>query len=1126
MTEHATDSESAPFSTQDPLPAAEASTDAIVMVNSPSNLDATMVRTVSSKGAVKLRHPAPDLQSLQGAYLHNVERLEESAERLSMSGSDLGEEIQKLHLEQKLSDSRRASLRSLQLEESNNSQIRSPEPSMSSHANSIVEVNTAARWGGYSPAGYIGSPIGSGRSSSWSHVSFPTTSKNRNRSASKGSKLGQVATEEQPEMEGQDETQPKDMPPKESPSQGHGPNVVGSPTSFALEYEQISRDIRDGFEDDSQLQPPVDGTPRAEYPPEHQNLKRPSSATSGDTFQQSRAFFEDFDGVHYAPSIREPTEQSKPDNGRTRHSSLLTPLPRPTSFAPPTDSMVYYPAPVPKLLNLPTRLSQAPSATLQAKRRTQMVDSLHPDARKSAVWLNANDVPAVDDGHVDPPRPVERRSMMTLNLPPQLRASVYFDTSPTSHEVAIKDGSAAATLDSILEASATAPVNAFTNHPFVGEIGGEVYKNQTKRKSAMPVMGAEKRKSALPVMSAEKRKTAVPVMSEKKEEVRKRHSRNVLRRKSASSIDLLTTVAEDPSKNSLDKHAADGRSVRSEDGAIAARHPSEYLTDNQLDAGEAEQDVLDADDIEYEEEDPYEAYGPPTTLLAELQLRKLQLKSRSRTAANAFPNGMHATLLELDAVAQIEKTKRRGQRVALAWQDPGVSAQDDQDDNEEVPLGMLFPGRNGLLQKKNMGNMNDWDRPLGLLAMKELEESEPLSKRRNRLLGIQRTPSPQRFEPPLDGAVEDDVGEEEGFEGETLAQRRRRLMDKEELDKALGDLPSRPVSAMFTSELMSTWGMDEDEKKKAEEQPIDKRASALTASPMAEKAEHQADRVEVEPENETLGQRRARLQRTGATQSTLGVPQRSSTMFLPTDSPNLPPYDANPPIPAPPVVRNRLSMADLLAAAPAGKHDSRRVSTHALVSALPPTSLLGQHEQNQARHRAELQERNRASGMGGPGAGFPRGQPAQWGAPSGGFMGGMFNDGSGGVGGGAGMSGGVQRMASMQNMPYLGAGNAAYPPMGMGGAMNGGVNRQTSMGMPHGGVNGWNQSMPMLGMPMNGMPVNGMPVNGMPMNGMAMPMGQPGFDYMNTMAAMQMQDPPMDPRQRELIDRWRQSVAP
>ena len=113
------------------------------------------VRTADSRTSTDIQHPTPDLQAIQGAYIGNIERLEEHAERMSEKGSDLGEEIRKLHNEQKLSDSRRSSLLSASVAEEPIRHVgtRSRGASISSFTNSIVDVNGAARWGGYSPAG-------------------------------------------------------------------------------------------------------------------------------------------------------------------------------------------------------------------------------------------------------------------------------------------------------------------------------------------------------------------------------------------------------------------------------------------------------------------------------------------------------------------------------------------------------------------------------------------------------------------------------------------------------------------------------------------------------------------------------------------------------------------------------------------------------------------------------------------------------------------------------------------------------------------------------------------------------------------------------------------------------------
>lgn len=66
-----------------------------------SSEDEPALRSPISDRPVPLSHPTPNLQSLQGAYLGNVERLERSAERMSSSSTDIASEIRKLDLEQK-----------------------------------------------------------------------------------------------------------------------------------------------------------------------------------------------------------------------------------------------------------------------------------------------------------------------------------------------------------------------------------------------------------------------------------------------------------------------------------------------------------------------------------------------------------------------------------------------------------------------------------------------------------------------------------------------------------------------------------------------------------------------------------------------------------------------------------------------------------------------------------------------------------------------------------------------------------------------------------------------------------------------------------------------------------------
>jgi hypothetical protein len=1115
------------------------------------------MRTASASS--ELRHPVPDLQSLQGAYVQNVERLEERAERMSL-GSDIGEEIRKLHLEQKLSDSRRSSLLS---NIDPQAPPRSRNVSTGSFSNSIVEVNNAARYGGYSPNAFMASPIGSMRSGSWSHVSY-TASFSGSRSISKGSRLGVISNSEF----GDDDlvASPTDDPtihvssaqertprplsthtsstnlvdPSQSHTDGHQKKRISrlpsdasftnlynqmtesnssaahlaaaripSDTSFTDIYDQIAGEIHDQL--DSPRAPPsmsnssIQHTPVNELsrqlettlsspqpndtnrqpedspppPPLHKSFHlvsnipaaatdnqkdvqalappieldrqtenedfhafdghdphdRPPTAASTDTFTQAQVLFRDFDGAHYAPSIRESiveeVDEAVDDEEEEDEEPVLRMLPqRESRIPPPADGMVYYPAPVPRMLNLPQKISQAPSAATQARRRTQLLDALPAEHRKSAPWLTkdrrGSDAMSDLGGNA-------RESRMNLaSLPPQLRASMFFEHGGMGRpEVAVKDGSAMATFDDLLDASARAPVSAFTDHPIVGHMGAGVYKKEAANRSS----------------------ASLQRLQEKKE--KSRGSFLGLRRSSISSTNALDDGDKTPGR--LQKRNTKNLSMNLDDTALARGPDGEIIGDlsgpntplprtpkfdengEPLDDDHVSDDEDEEEDEETgdEGEDDEEAYfGPPTTLLAELAMRKKEQKSRNRNAFSSFPNGMHSTLLELDAVAQLEKSKRKKTRVALAWEDPSLrAAEDAAGDDEDVPLGVLFKEKSSKVknQLRDQG-LADWDRPLGLIEKRELEDNEPLSRRRNRLLGV--NPNAVRKAPSVHvTAMEDADAASSEDEGETLAQRVRRLKDKKGLDDAIG-VGERPVSMSFTAELLGELGVQHTDGKKS---PL----SQGTAEPSVPNR----GQSETPDEDETLGQRRARLQREAqqqqqqqqqepqpprprpqqtrrASQMSLGADlklnkrastlsfsaeqtlvnqanrlsmnpeqalnSRTSQMFLPTQD-----QGQQPPL------RVSRSMADLLAAHPLGQNQPRKVSNDLLVSLLPADSLLAKHEERTQGRKAQIQESNRRSSgilLAGqkPFIDVPD-RPLNDRRKSGGFKGGLYNNGTGGI---------------------------------------------------------------------------------------------------------------------------------
>lgn len=1044
----------------------------------------------------------------------NVERLEEHAERMSEKGSDLGEEIRKLQLEQKQSDSRRSSLRSGALadEPTRLFSTRSRNASTSSYTNSIVDVNGAARWGGYSPGGYVTSPVGSLRSGGSLSQAPPTLQ--RQRSTSKASRLGQVV---HPEEDEEDAKRPEEQPSAPG-SQQAGPREHSPPppshrsvSSFTRQYDQIAQEIQDELQ-----QSVIHGD---QYDPDHHGQHhelpdRPATAASTDTTHKLRTLWSDFDGVHCPDTVPEEDAEYSHHSG-SRSSSMIKPPPDmpPMGAPPPGDNMVFYPAPVPKMLNLPQRLSKVPAGAIQARRRTQLLETMQAENRKSAPWLS--------EMGAEPSRANRKSRQSLANLPPQLRASAYFDQPAPVQEFEVKGESAEDTLDSILEASAHAPVSAFTDHPFAGHVGNEVYgaeHREHKRKGSKAneldkVDKAETRKSrsSLNLLDTRRNSSGDPL-----NKLKKRNSSadlNLLTVRATESRMSLGEELDHPDPNARGPEPADDDTPRRQ--SFDGEHYGESA-----DEGEEEE--------EEEPEEPEEQYfGPPTTLLAELQMRKQQQKSRNLTAATAFPNGMHATLLELDAVAEIEKKKRKGQKVNLAWEAQPPPAEDDGSD-DDVPLGVLFPGRDGLVNKKAGGNaqaVSDWDRPLGLIAQRELEDNEPLSRRRNRLVGnrVTRDLSPSKRQTQFGEphgqhltvpTTTTPQPESEEDEGETLAQRMRRIRDKQTLDDAIGpDVRKSTVSGDFAAEMLSQLGVNEEEKPKP------------TASP-----------ANGEGVEETLGQRRARLQAEALARG-----------------------DANPRA-SRPALRTSMSLADVLGAHPIDPNNSaRKVSDEALVASLPQGSLLRQNAEKQERRKATRQDQNQRISsygsldkplLGGDVGKDPDDQPlaakiqaykdkmntptvAPPNRPS---M--MLNNHS---------TPDLNPAMSSLNIPgqrtsYFPQPQPSMPMMGM--------NSMNGMGMAPAAFGGMNmmapnmmapqmmtpQMMPMnagvMGMPMGGMQGMGYPqMSGIRHSSMInLPqMGQMGGIGLQMQMQMQqpmMMEPPMDPRQREVIDRWRQGVSP
>ncbi|KAI5864099.1 hypothetical protein GGS23DRAFT_562954 [Durotheca rogersii] len=851
-----------------------------------------IVRTASTK-SVSLRHPTPDVNPRSASYASNIAQLEATAEKLSLTSS-IEDAIRDLNEEQKRNDSRRSSILAASIgsipEYTQPPSFTSTKPLSST--SSILEANGAVRHGGYSPGSYFISP-------NHSLLSNPT----RLRSGSGGLTRSEVEAGSVLSRHGPGKSSVRSVRSASKPTLTDIAEM--EPTTLTpAAMDAADRLAEEPEEDDALRAPPtkgVDPTPNlgqygasnvydywdqavADTQPSHEQRghDRPRSSSSTGTFEQAQMAFANFDGAHCPPdadledALFMPPYSNAPsadvsflqpfDRGLTHEQvaadqsrpliapPVEAPAARPTSYMNPEtgQTMLYYPARVPMMLNIPQKLSKKPKAEVRNARRSQVLGKMAETNRKSeASFLpevllepplepislgsdaespagpasgGPNESPPSREPVADAPRndprvsvlgPDKRKSRLPVgnNLPPQLRASAFFELPPSQMPaVELKDGSPMATLDSILDASAKAPVSAFTEHAITGSSGSEIYGTEKKRKSHLA--------------------PTKPVEPKKRSSFLHLRKHSALSHNSEPAEDRRNTIAGGAGADDVLK----GGNERDEEkqrlsGSIDGRPVSQNGED---DAGDDEEQVYS---------------GPPTTLLAELQMRKQQQKLRTRPLTTAYPNGMHSTLLEMDTVAQIEREARKGRKVNLAWEEPSVDPADDPED-DDTPLGLL-------MATKGQGNGNglvaalaEMNRPLGLMEQREMEENEPLSRRRDRLQGKELGPVNRQSIMPLGQGLHNTgsalrlpipqqprahTPEADEVEGETLGERMRRLRAREQGDNPLPR--ARPVSSAFTTELLTQIGDafgEGENKEKSDEHPKE--------------------------EEETLGQRRRRLQ--------------------------------------------------------------------------------------------------------------------------------------------------------------------------------------------------------------------------------------------------------------------------
>ena len=419
---------------------------------------------------------------------------------------------------------------------------------------------------------------------------------------------------------------------------------------------------------------------------------RPGSATSRDSAREIALSFLDFDGVHYVHPD-EAMGRQKEDSEVSQPESIISGLlPGPSVKVPDHQDMIYYPAPVPSVIKLPKRLSKRPPATVRQNRHSEVLDSLPQpvgNRPERISHLAGPDQHSYAGCGLDDPTQQQRAEAGTprnsyARLPPQLRASAFFEHPAFHQDVLVKEESAVATLESILDASADAPVSAFTEHPFVGHAGSGVYERQFDQHVQPPNISQER---ALRGSFHSARPDSTFLADRGTERPRDANHGSA----SLGTRQLPLPRSEySPSVESA--HASEIHDVTDSNLPTISRNPTcpfpvEGPTHKDGSQVDLENEVVEEDQFTHSSH-----YGQPTTLLAELQLRKQYQRQRNMTAATAFPNGMRSTLLEIDAVAEVQKKSRKQKRVALAWEeDNGPDEKAENRNDEEIPLARLLP---------------------------------------------------------------------------------------------------------------------------------------------------------------------------------------------------------------------------------------------------------------------------------------------------------------------------------------------------------------------------------------------------------------------------------------------------
>ncbi|KAJ6262793.1 hypothetical protein Dda_1350 [Drechslerella dactyloides] len=325
--------------------------------------------------------------------------------------------------------------------------------------------------------------------------------------------------------------------------------------------------------------------------------------------------FDDFDGVHFAKSARS-SEVPLVDNSKPSDTGATSPAKEQPMLDADRGDLVYYPAPVPVMLNLPPKLSSA---------RAQSQAQAPP---------------------VEAPR-TKRESLAPF------RRSLGLKASHSKADVS-------SMFDNILDATVASPVLSVVNQSVSStRVPGNSGHARSTSKFSMAAPRIEE------TLSPPQALGQTPATSDAEEGPQLPPLGNFLQATivGSSTVEGDTTVV--------------GSSSVAEDFTDVQPRISYYP--HSAHSGNEETEDKEAETETAEEEGDDTAFIP-ATLIAELESRKNQQRARTNKIAGTGETRQVPTLLERDALAEVKHQARKRGPVNLAWQADQNTVEEEEDE--------------------------------------------------------------------------------------------------------------------------------------------------------------------------------------------------------------------------------------------------------------------------------------------------------------------------------------------------------------------------------------------------------------------------------------------------------------